>query len=240
MQQHDFHDNVQDGVEDTESNLHIAFKDGNKRRWVRPKRNPEEQLNKYELGFDPRKDWHTYGCEITKEELNFFVDGKKVGKTLKNTHWGKLPLRVIMSLGMRVPFVDFGGNAFTSFDPQGIYPNNDRLQNLAERARKQLGELPESMYVDYVRVWNKKSNNTNGETTFKVFPNPSLNGIFNITLLKLKKPSKLTITDLSGKVLLTKKITKKTTKVKTKLQKGIYVLKIKNGNSTLSKRIIIN
>ncbi|TCI84412.1 fibronectin type III domain-containing protein [Tenacibaculum sp. M341] len=155
LQQHDFHDNVQDEVEDTESNLHIAFKDGNKRRWVRPKKNPEEQLNKYELGFDPRKDWHTYGCEITKEEINFFVDGKKVGKTLKNTHWSKLPLRVIMSLGMRVPFVDFGGNAFTSFDPQGNYPNNDRLKNLAERARRQLGELPESMYVDYVRVWKK-------------------------------------------------------------------------------------
>ncbi len=157
LQQHDFHDNIQDGVEDTESNLHIAFKDGNRRRWVRPKRNPEEQLNKYELGFDPRKDWHTYGCEITKEEISFFVDGKKVGKTLKNKHWSKLPLRVILSLGMRVPFVDFGGNAFTSFDPQGTYPNNDRLKNLAERARKQLGELPESMYVDYVRVWNKKA-----------------------------------------------------------------------------------
>ncbi len=155
LQQHDFYDGVQDGVEDTESNLHIAFKDGNRRRWVRPKRNPEEQLNKYELGFDPREGWHTYGCEITKEEINFFVDGRKVGKTLKNTHWSKLPLRVIMSLGMRVPFVDFGGNAFTSFDPQGEYPNNDRLKNLAERARRQLGELPESMYVDYVRVWKK-------------------------------------------------------------------------------------
>ncbi len=392
LQQHDFHDNVQDGVEDTESNLHIAFKDGNKRRWVRPKRNPEEQLNKYELGFDPRKDWHTYGCEITKEELNFFVDGKKVGKTLKNTHWGKLPLRVIMSLGMRVPFVDFGGNAFTSFDPQGTYPNNDRLQNLAERARKQLGELPESMYVDYVRVWNKKSNTsnppsndkffivnrytgnklspsnnknktnikqvaatnvsnfvkwkkvetnngwfylenvetgksfrprneesrdgnmieqfmsnsnntwsqwrevtansgyvflenrasrkyirpkTNKENTpielrssslttnwtqwklqpvilssisstgidnndLKVFPNPSSNGTINIKLQELKSPSKLTITDLNGKVLYSKKVMKKETQLIPKLQRGIYILKIKKGNSILNKRIIIH
>ncbi|WP_299602883.1 Ig-like domain-containing protein [uncultured Aquimarina sp.] len=161
LQQHDFYDGVQDGVEDTESNLHIAFKNGNGRRWVRPKQNPDEQLNKYPLGFDPREDWHTYGCEITRDEIHFFVDGKKVGKTLKNTHWGKLPLRVILSLGMRVPFVDFGGNAFTSFDPQGEYPNNQRLKTLAERARKQLGELPESMYVDYVRVWNKTSSNTN-------------------------------------------------------------------------------
>ncbi|TPN84427.1 Ig-like domain-containing protein [Aquimarina algicola] len=178
LQQHDFYNGVQDGVEDTESNLHIAFKNGNGRRWVRPKQNPDEQLNKYPLGFDPRKNWHTYGCEITRDEIHFFVDGKKIGKTLKNTHWGKLPMRVIMSLGMRVPFVDFGGNAFTSFDPQGDYPNNQRLQTLAERARQQLGELPESMYVDYIRVWNKTTTGANIPPQL-VITNPKSNEQFD-------------------------------------------------------------
>lgn len=152
LQQFDYDGNApagtprQDLIDDAESNLHLVRKANFGRDWYRPKapKSRNEQLNKYHLGFDPSKAYHTYGCEITPTKLYFYVDGVRVGKVLNNTYWSTNPMKVIASLGMRVPFVTFRDNRFSPVNPE-----------TDERARKNLPEIPVSMYVDYIRVWKR-------------------------------------------------------------------------------------
>ncbi len=155
LQQFDYDGNApegkdnQDFITDAESNLHLIKKTDSGREWYRPKQPKarDSQLNKYELPgkFDPSKGWHTYGCEITADKLHFFVDGIKVGKSMDNTYWSSNPMHVIASLGLRVPFVAFSNNRFQAVNPK----KNDR-------AKKNIKAMPVSMYVDYIRVWEKK------------------------------------------------------------------------------------
>ncbi|MDO6852619.1 T9SS type A sorting domain-containing protein [Cellulophaga lytica] len=163
LQQFDFDPNgpvghQQDLITDAESNLHLVKKASFGRDWFRPKQPKARaaQLNKYELPgkFDPTKGWHTYGCEITPTKLYFYVDGKRVGKALNNTYWSDNPMYVIASLGLRVPFVAFQGNVFEPVNPE-VNP----------RAKKNIDEMPVSMHVDYIRVWEKNGAGGNNNAT---------------------------------------------------------------------------
>ena len=120
-------------------NLHAILANGEAglvgREWRRPndKRFEKDQANEYRAPFDPRADFHTYGCRVGKEEIVWYVDGVEVGRKA-NKFWHR-PMSVVLSLGVRAPFVK--------------WENNRLVVN--EEAGK--GEFPTTMFVDYVRVW---------------------------------------------------------------------------------------
>lgn len=143
MQQFDWLDGHQDDVKDIDFNLHCVVKENGKRSWRRPKAFPDAQLSKWRAPWDPREDFHIYGCEIGKEEIVWYVDGKEVARK-PNTHWHR-PMHVALSLGARKPFVRFEGNRHVVVDPVAD-----------AEAVKQLDHLPTSMSVDYVRVWEER------------------------------------------------------------------------------------
>ena len=143
LQQFDWCQGHQDDVRDIDLNLHCILKMNGMRKWRRPKDFPEAQLNKWRAPWDPREEFHIYGCEVSEKEIIWYVDGREVAQKL-NTHW-HLPKHVALSLGLRKPFVRFDQNRNNAFDPE-TDPD----------AREKLPELPTSMFVDYVRVWQKE------------------------------------------------------------------------------------
>ena len=122
-------------------NLHAILSNGRPgipgRDWRRPndKRYSDAQATEYRLPFDPAADFHTYGCEVSPEEIVWFVDGAEVGRK-PNELWHRR-MNVALSLGLRPPFTKFADNRMT---PVADAP--------ADR-------LPASMQVDYVRVWER-------------------------------------------------------------------------------------
>ncbi|WP_346883401.1 T9SS type A sorting domain-containing protein [uncultured Algibacter sp.] len=252
LQQFDFDANApagvekQDQIDDAESNLHLVKKASFGRDWFRPKQAKARgnQLNKYNLGFDPTKGWHTYGCEITPTKLYFYVDGKRVGKVLNNTNWSDNPMYVIASLGMRVPFVSFEGNVFNPVNP---------VTNA--RAQKSLSEMPASMYVDYIRVWKKNGSGGNGNPTpdpdptptppnngggnIKVAPNPANNFVTITAPFK----SRITISNIgNGNIVKRGKANKNNTlRLRVAdLSNGMYTVSITTKGKTVTRKLVIN
>lgn len=223
----------QDLITDAESNLHLVLKSNSGRDWFRAKQPKarDNQLNKYKLpgAFDPTQGWHTYACEITPTQLHFFVDGVKVGRSLNNTYWSDNPLQVIVSLGLRVPFVEFRDNRFQPINPE----TNDR-------ALKNLGEIPVSMYLDYVRVW-KKDNElglNEVEKPISLYPNPT-----NLALnIDTNVNSKISIYNLNGQeVLSTQNKNSKSLNIDVShLLAGLYLVQIENNNQIIREKLIIN
>ena len=122
-------------------NLHAILSNGKEglagRAWQRPndRRFKEAQANEYILPFDPRNGFHTYGCQVTKDSITWYVDGKEVGEK-KNDHWHR-EMNVALSLGLRPPY--------SKYTPKGFIPVTDQPSD----------GFPTSMMVDYVRVWEK-------------------------------------------------------------------------------------
>jgi len=123
----------------TDHNLHVILSNGKRgimgREWRRPHHEAfrEFQATEYRAPFDPRHDFHTYGCRVGKKEIIWFVDGVEVGRKA-NTFWHR-PMNVALSLGLRAPFVTWKNNQ--------LIPNQDlKTEN-----------FPTSMLVDYIRVW---------------------------------------------------------------------------------------
>nr|WP_281386205.1 family 16 glycosylhydrolase [Hyunsoonleella aquatilis] len=143
LQQFDWYKGHQDDIKDTDHNLHLVKKVNGKGVWFRPKKHPESQLNKYRLEDDPSKNYHVYGCEVNATKIIWYVDGVKIASK-PNTDWYR-PMNVTASLGLRRPFVEFSNNANRAVNP---------LVN--EDAKKQLEGMPTTMYVDYIRVWEKR------------------------------------------------------------------------------------
>ena len=79
----------------------------------------------YHAPWDPRADFHVYGCEWDANQIRWFIDGKLVA-TRANEYWHQ-PLDLTLSLGLRPPL---------SKHPDAA-------------------GLPTTFYVDYVRVWKK-------------------------------------------------------------------------------------
>lgn len=85
--------------------------------------------------FDPRDNFHTYGCWVRQDLIIWHVDGVEIGRK-KNQYWHR-KMNVALSLGLRAPYAIFQQNR--------LIPNPDQ----------QIGEgFPTSMKVDYVRVWD--------------------------------------------------------------------------------------
>lgn len=221
----------QDYITDAESNLHLVLQSSSGRQWFRPKQPDarDNQLNKYELpgAFDPTQGWHTYACEITPTQLHFFVDGVKVGKSLNNTYWSDNPLQIIVSLGLRVPFVTFSNNSFQPVNPV----TNDR-------ANKNLGEIPVSMHLDYVRVWSKNGalSTIDFNKKLKFYPNPS-NGIINIDV---QEEMKLTIFNATGqKVYNTVISNSNKTLDLSHLKSGLYFMEASSNSALMRQKFLM-
>ncbi|MCP5559981.1 MAG: family 16 glycosylhydrolase [Verrucomicrobiaceae bacterium] len=127
----------------TDHNLHAILSNGKPgvpgREWHRPNdaRFREAQANEYRTPFDPRTDFHTYGCRVDKELILWYVDGVEVGRK-PNQFWHR-PMNVALSLGLRAPYLMWKDNKLV----------------LDEKAGG--GEFPTQMLVDYVRVWEIES-----------------------------------------------------------------------------------
>ncbi|ALQ07969.1 MULTISPECIES: family 16 glycosylhydrolase [Pseudoalteromonas] len=128
-------------VRESDHDLHnIVVKNG-KPTWMRPGTFPDTNHSGYHLPFDPRNDFHTYGVNVTKDDITWYVDGVVVGQK-KNLYWHR-QMNLTLSQGLRAPHTEWKCNQF--------YPS----ANNSEQG------FPTSMEVDYVRSWVKVGNNTN-------------------------------------------------------------------------------
>lgn len=127
-----------DSVHHIDMNLHLRTtdKDGNV-RWVRPGTDPDLCKNAWVALWDPRDDFHVYGCDVTPETIVWYIDGKEVARK-PNQHW-HLPMNLTLSLGLRHPHIGWVGQDMKPV-PQAATAEG----------------FPTSMEVDYVRVWERK------------------------------------------------------------------------------------
>lgn len=134
-------DRVEGNERIADCNLHAILSNGKPgmqgRAWHRPndERYKAEQANEVRLPFDPRDDFHTYGCEITPETITWFIDGKAIGQK-PNRYWHR-EMNVALSLGVRPPY--------STYTAQGFVPSDAKVTD----------EFPATMQVDYVRVWDR-------------------------------------------------------------------------------------
>ena len=110
LQQFDYYNNIQDDIYDMDHNLHLVRKINGQDVWFRPKQNAATQKNHSTATFNPTQGYHIYGCEVNTSEIIWYVDGKEVARK-PNTYWYR-PMNVTVSLGLRVPFVEFVNNVF--------------------------------------------------------------------------------------------------------------------------------
>jgi len=127
-----------DPVEHIDMNLHLRLADGKGGvKWVRPGTDPELCENSWMAPWDPREDFHVYGCDVSPESIVWYIDGEEVARK-PNQYW-HLPMNVTLSLGLRYPHIGWVG--------QDIKPVP---QNATAEG------FPTSMEVDWVRVWERE------------------------------------------------------------------------------------
>lgn len=80
------------------------------------------------------------------------------------------------------------------------------------------------------------------ELGFKIYPNPVVGNVFYVRCKTSDFRGELKIYDVSGQVVLTKKINKNTVAVSTNNFKksGMYIIEITSENTTVTDKIIIN
>ena len=90
--------------------------------------------NFYNAPFATNDGFHVYGCNVTRNDITFYIDGVEVAKN--NNQYFILPMNVILSMGVRPPFMEYGDNGEKL--PIVVVNNTG---------------FPTEMLVDYVRVW---------------------------------------------------------------------------------------
>lgn len=142
--------------------------------------------NFYNAPFATNDGFHVYGCNVTTNDITFYIDGVQVTKN--NNKYFILPMNVILSMGVRPPLMEYG----------------DSGEKLPVVVLNNAG-FPTEMLVDYVRVWENTTTSTyeviNDRSMFNVFPNPSVDFTnLNYTIEK-NANVKLSIYDLKGRLL---------------------------------------
>lgn len=89
---------------------------------------PLQEERSWMAPWDPRDDFHVYGCEWNKGEIRWYIDGRLV-QARQNEHWHQ-PLDVVVSFGVR-------GELKKAASAEGF---------------------PTTFQVDYVRVWSSSGN----------------------------------------------------------------------------------
>ena len=211
------------------------------RRWFRPG-NPELHDAQENVSgertdpnrFDPRVDFHTYGCKITEEKITWYVDNRIVGEKL-NDKWHR-EMNVALSLGIRAPYTTFCDNAFSLPTREFALANRDKF--------------PQTMQVDYVRVWELREgtsaksilNTSSSDSTVSIYPNPVTGDAFKIEFKKVTKDVVVEILDVNGKLLMNlEEVNKQTIELPVDgLKAGLYFVKINAKNSTpVTKKIVV-
>lgn len=127
------------GPRHIDCNLHARILDENgKEVWRRPHQMPEVCEHKWEAPWDPRKEFHIYGAEVSPEKIVWYIDGKKVAEA-PNLYW-HLPMHIALTVEARPPLIRWAGE-------EGRIPN---LEGITKEG------FPTHMTVDYVRSWVRK------------------------------------------------------------------------------------
>lgn len=120
-------------------NLHTRIiNDEGREIWQRPNSLPDVCRHGWEAPWNPADDYHIYGCENTPEKITWFIDGKPVAEA-KNLYW-HLPMSVTFTLELRPPLIKWAGEDGRLPVPEASSPDG----------------FPTEMFVDYVRVWQRK------------------------------------------------------------------------------------
>jgi len=126
---------VKGNIHQIDCNLHAHVVENGDLTWKRERRH-------WIASWDPRDDFHVYGCENTLDSIHWYVDGQKV-LSAENKHW-HLPMYVILSMGLRSPLVYYDS-------PNPEYPESRERYPNAEKSTPE--GFPTEMIVDWVRVW---------------------------------------------------------------------------------------
>ena len=119
-------------------NLHTRIIKDGKEIWQRPQHLPDLCEHHYMAPWDPRDDFHTYGCENTPEKITWYIDGIKVAEA-ENKYW-HLPMYVTLTMEPRPPLIRWAGVDGREPVPEASTPDG----------------FPTHMEVDYVRAWTRK------------------------------------------------------------------------------------
>jgi hypothetical protein len=96
-----------------------------------------------------------------------------------------------------------------------------------------------SLQSDYVTVLQKKSSssglNSVVSNSLLISPNPASDFL---RILGIEQPSSVTILDLKGQIVLSKKIDSHESIAISGLSKGVYIVKITNANRTFERKLI--
>ncbi|MFH5803340.1 family 16 glycosylhydrolase [Alienimonas sp. DA493] len=124
------------GVRKVDMNLHARVEIDGQDKFLRPSNAPDLCERHWEAPFDPREDFHVYGCDVTPEEIVWYVDGVERARE-KNEYWRR-PMFVTLSLGLRSPFIGW---------------KDGEMQTVPSAATAE--GFPTDMRVDYVRAWTR-------------------------------------------------------------------------------------
>ena len=92
------------------------------------------------ISFDPRNDFHVYGCLWEPGSIQFYIDGKLVATAdPSEAAFQQLPQRLVISLGLRAP-----------------YSKYVKGKRVAVATENRPAGFPSTMQVDYVRTWKRK------------------------------------------------------------------------------------
>ena len=123
-------------LQESDHDLHNIVIKGGAPKWMRPGSSPETNHNGYHVPFNPSEDFHTYGVNVTKDDITWYVDNVQIGYK-KNLYWHR-EMNLTLSQGLRAPHTQWKCNQF--------YPSDNQSAQ----------GFPTSMEVDYVRTWLKQ------------------------------------------------------------------------------------
>jgi len=131
---------VEKDINQIDCNLHANILENGKKIWHRERRH-------WIAPWDPRDDFHVYGCENTSDSIHWYIDGQKI-LSARNEHF-HLPMYVMLSMGVRTPLRYFAA-------PNPEHPEDQRA--FANPETSTPDGFPTEMLVDWVRVWKRATN----------------------------------------------------------------------------------
>lgn len=179
--------------------------------------------------FDPRNEFHVYGCLWEKDNIQFFIDGVLVATAdPQASQYQFHPQRLVVSFGLREPYYE--------------YVNGDR-EPIVTNSRP--AGFPTTMQVEYVRVWKDGTlgvaDRYSEKNDIKIYPNPIDKNKSNDLHISAPNGSQISVFNVAG-VELIKTITTVEPHMLSisDLSTGLYFIAVKSGLKMDVKKLIIN
>lgn len=86
-------------------------------------------------------------------------------------------------------------------------------------------------------VASADSTNSPEKSSFKLYPNPAVNGVVYITTTN-NSNKEIIIYDVFGEIVLTDRITSNTLNI-SRLVSGVYMLQVTEGNKTMTRKLVV-